>query len=88
MQNKHNSVVCDEQYFRYIWKLLCHVWRENSHCFRHGCGRETLADWVVHTCHVRLPPRFYRAVLEEAVRRGWAEKSTTLSGYSAFNLKI
>lgn len=75
-----------EDLFRYGWRLLCRVAREEGHCLTRGCGRDTLAYWVFAVCKVRNPAWFYRRVLREAVRRGWATKTTSPHGYSIFSI--
>lgn len=75
-----------EDLFRYGWKLLCRVAREEGHCLAKGSSRETLAYWVFDVCKVHNPAWFYRRVLREAVRRGWATKTTSPHGYSVFSI--
>lgn len=79
-------LVISEASFRYGWRLLCATWRKNGHCLRLGCGRETLAYWVLQTCHKHHPAWFYRNVLLEACVRGWARKEKSSCGYSVFIL--
>lgn len=74
--------------FWHGWDLLCKVWRENGHCLRLGCGRDTIMYWVVETCNEWNTAGFYRAVLMEATRRRFATKTQTCFGYSQFFLDI
>ena len=75
-----------EDLFRYGWGLLCRVAQEEGHCLTKGSSRETLACWVFAVCKVHYPAWFYRSVLREAVRRGWATKTTSPHGYSIFSI--
>lgn len=76
-----------QERFRYGWRLICAVWHKNRHCLERGCGRVTFQYWVRETCHVLLPGWFYREVLVEAVKRGWATKKQSVSGHSIFIIK-
>lgn len=78
----------NEQRFRYGWKLICEMWHsKNNHCLRYGCGRISLQYWMTSTCHVYESPWFWRTVMMEGVKRGWAVKSKSKSGHSVFIIK-
>lgn len=76
--------VLSEQEFRYGWKIL-HKIRDTLAA---GCGRDTVMYEAHKRCHVWHSPNFYRKVLNEACRRGWAEKKKKEdgTGYSIFIL--
>lgn len=73
----------NEERFRWGWRVLWKLWRsEHNHCLVRGCGRDTLAYWVRRVCNVVEHPSFWRAVLKEAVRRGWAVETQELMTHS------
>lgn len=76
----------NENRFRFIWKLLCRVWRYNRHCLERGCGRKTLSYWVRETCKVYYPAYVYRDALMIAVKRGWVVMGKSDCGYTTFKI--
>jgi len=80
----------DEVKFRLGWKHLCSLYKsEYSHCLKYGCGRNTLQYWANkhYSKYIRFESAgFYRRVLFEAVRRGWAIETITIGGYRSYKL--
>lgn len=78
----------NEQRFRYLWKAIWRVWREQGHCLRLGCGRETFWFWVWTTSNAVLArPAELRSALMEGVRRGWCVKKQSPTGHSIFLMR-
>jgi hypothetical protein len=77
----------NEQLFRHGWRLIVKTWRLNGHCLYYGCGKSTLARWVRKSCHTYYPPKFWRDVMAEACRRGWAQRRVAAGGHARYIIR-
>jgi hypothetical protein len=73
--------------FRYLWKAMCATYKKNNHCFKHGCGKETMGHWVRESAHVLLNERELKKVINTAIAMGWAkELERSPSNYRRYKL--
>lgn len=76
-----------EERLRYLWKLLCRTDRKAPHCFKYGCGKDTLSYWVRSSVYRSIHPTELRKALLMAVDRGWADMIKTPGRCTKFKLK-
>lgn len=72
--------------FKYGWKLICKINKEQPHCLTRGCGKETLSYWCVEVNKTRESASFLRWVLNKACDYEWAVKSQSDTGHSIFKI--
>jgi len=65
----------DKNRFLQLWKAVCKTYKKENHCFRMGCGRDTLYYWVRDTNrNICFSETELHETMKLAILLGWAIK--------------